>query len=379
MRIAFISLMGGSLWGGSEALWHAAALYALQKGDSIFVSVYDWGTIHPKIKQLEDAGAIVFFRKKYNPSAGYLQKLMRFLFHRMPTSNKDYQAIFNFKPEAVFISQGDSFDLAIHHSPLYHLLLKNKIPFSFVCHSHAQYGFIPPHSIYPGAISIFKNAKNVFFVSNRQWHLTERRLIQKLKNAKFTWNPLGFPIGLAPLQWPAENAMQMAIVGNLDDMKGHDTVFEVLASDVWKSRYWHLNIYGNGQGINYLKDLAIYYNIFENITFQGYVNNIKEAWMNNHLLLIPSSGEGLPTSLIEAMVCGRPAVVTDVGGNVELVEENISGFIAASPTVSAFAEALEKAWKYRTGWQQMGKAAFETVTKIIDTDPHIKIYDLLKD
>jgi glycosyltransferase involved in cell wall biosynthesis len=258
-------------------------------------------------------------------------------------------------------------------------LLKNKIPFSFVCHSHAQYGFIPPHSIYPGAISIFKNAKNVFFVSNRQWHLTERRLIQKLKNAKFTWNPLGFPIGLAPLQWPAENAMQMAIVGNLDDMKGHDTVFEVLASDVWKSRYWHLNIYGNGQGINYLKDLAIYYNIFENITFQGYVNNIKEAWMNNHLLLIPSSGEGLPTSLIEAMVCGRPAVVTDVGGNVELVEENISGFIAASPTVSAFAEALEKAWKYRTGWQQMGKAAFETVTKIIDTDPHIKIYDLLKD
>lgn len=377
MRVAFVSLMSGSQWGGSEALWHTAALYALQKGDHVFVSVYGWGSVHPKIKQLQDAGAIIFFRKRYNPSAGYFEKLKRFFSHRMPTANKDYQAIFNFNPSAVFISQGDSFDLAIHHLPLYHLLINNKISYSFVCHSHMQYGFIPPQSIYPGAVNIFENAKNVFFVSKRQWHLTERRLIKKLPNAKFTWNPLSFPIGAEPLRWPVTRVMQMAIVGNLDDMKGHDTAFEALASQEWKSRDWHLNIYGKGEGFTYLKDLAVYFNITEKITFHGQVADIREAWITNHILLIPSSGEGLPISLVEAMVCGRPAVVTDVGGNAEVIEEGISGFIAASPTVCAFTNALEKAWENKIHWQQMGEVAFKTVTKILDADPHKKIYDLL--
>ena len=370
--------MGGAQWGGSEALWHAVALHALQQGDKILVSVYEWGEVHPKIRQLQKAGATIYFRKRYNHSAGYVEKFSRFFKQIVPASNKDYQAVIDFKPSFVFISQGDSFDLAIHHKPLYHLLIQNKLPYSFICHSHTQYGYIPPKEIYPGAVEVFKNAKNVFFVSNRQWKLTERRIINKIDNGKFTWNPLSFNIPEVTLKWPKENTAQMAIVGNLDDMKGQDTVLEVLSADVWKKRDWHLNIYGKGDGLNYLKDLSAYFGIAKRITFHGHIADIKEAWKHNKLLLTPSAGEGMPISLVEAMIYGRPSVVTDVGGNHEVVTENESGFIAASPTVDSFAEALEKAWINKSEWEQMGIRAFKKMNAMIETEPAIKIYELLK-
>ena len=60
-------------------------------------------------------------------------------------------------------------------------------------------------------------------------------------------------------------------------------------------------------------------------------------------------------------------------------KENISGFIAAAPTVSSFAKALETAWESKSEWKQMGNAAFEQTVEILEADPHIKIYELLKD
>jgi glycosyltransferase involved in cell wall biosynthesis len=48
-----------------------------------------------------------------------------------------------------------------------------------------------------------------------------------------------------------------------------------------------------------------------------------------------SSGEGKPLALTEAMLCGRPAVVTDVGGNAELVSDRVTGFVTQSALAPA--------------------------------------------
>lgn len=53
MKLAIVSLMGGAPWGGSEALWHSLAMFALDQGDEVFVSVYDWGMVQEKITQLQ--------------------------------------------------------------------------------------------------------------------------------------------------------------------------------------------------------------------------------------------------------------------------------------------------------------------------------------
>lgn len=378
MRIAFVSLMGGLPWGGSEALWHAVATHALQQGDEVFVSVYDWGRPHEKIKQLQKQGALIHYRKRFNPAAGSFEKIKRFIKKRKPSIDKDYQSIIDFKPLTVFISQGDSFDLSIHHRPFYELLVKNKIAYSMVCHSHTQYGFIPPKEIYPAAVEILKNALRVFFVSKRQWLLTERRLVAKLSNASLTWNPLNMQLPVEPLQGPLGSSFQMAIVGPLSGTKGQDTAMEVLGTAAWKERDWVLNLYGDGDGKDYLKALAHFYGIDKYIKFHGHVNDIIKIWKTNHIMLIPSAGEGLPISLVEAMACGRPAVVTDVGGNTELIIENETGFVAPSPTTGAFSLALENAWQQKDNLQQLGQNAFDKINMVLEKKPGEKIYELLK-
>ena len=378
MRIVFVSLMGGAPWGGSEALWYSMAMHSLQQGDEVFVSVYDWGRSHEKIKALQEKGAIIHHRKKYNADAGTVEKIKRFVQNRKPALNKDYQFIINFKPDVVFISQGESFDLAIHHRPLYDLLRLHRIPYSFICHSHAQYSFIPPKEIYPGAIEVFENARQVFFVSQRQWRLTERRLAMKIKNGHITWNPLNIQMPVTPLAWPQNETMQMAIVGNISGGKGHDTALEVLSAPQWNQRKWQLNIYGEGEGKKYLQDLAVFYGIEHNIIFHGHAGDIEKVWVTSHLLLVPSAGEGMPISLAEAMACGRPSVVTDVGGNTELIAENDTGFISRSPATEAFAAAMEKAWSEKDNWMQFGVNAFEKINAILDRMPGEKIYKLIK-
>lgn len=378
MRLAIVSLMGGAPWGGSEALWHALAVYALQQKDEVLVSVYHWGSLHPKVAELQKKGAVIHCRKRFNPEAGWAERLSRFIYKGVPSLNWDYQSIIDFKPELVFISQGESFDLAIHHRPLYQLLKQNGIPYTLVCHSHAQYSLIPEKEIFPGAVELFQHARRVYFVSHRQWQLTERRLACKLINGAFTWNPVNLQPADAPVDWPGDEVAHFAIVGNLGGSKGQDTALEVFSRPQWKERAWQLNIYGTGDGLLYLQSLARFYGISDRVHFKGFVDDIRQVWTSNHVLLIPSAGEGLPISLVEAMACGRPAIVTDVGGNTELITEGETGFVAASPTVGALASALERAWKERDYWQALGKNAIKLIQPALDKIPEENIYKFLK-
>jgi glycosyltransferase involved in cell wall biosynthesis len=366
--------MGGLPWGGSEELWHKLANHALLQNVQVLVSVYDWGKLHEKVESLSYKGAIIHTRSHYNPNAGIVERVFRFVKKRRPASDPNYKKIIDFRPDCVFISQGDSFDLAIHHRPLYNLLRRHKIPYSFVCHSHVQYSLIPQKEIYPDAIEVFQHARYVYFVSKRQWQLTERRLATRIPNGFITWNPLNLELPSSPLSWPTSDTRHFAMVANLIGTKGHDTAFEVLAGENWRNKDWILNIYGEGYGKRYLNDLSIFYGIADKVIFHGHTHEIKTIWQMNHILLIPSASEGLPISLVEAMSCGRPAVVTDIGGNIELITENETGFIASSPTSNAFAVALEKAWDARDNWREMGLNAFRKVSNITDTKPEEKIY-----
>jgi glycosyltransferase involved in cell wall biosynthesis len=101
----------------------------------------------------------------------------------------------------------------------------------------------------------------------------------------------------------------------------------------------------------------------------GHVDDPAKIWQVNHGLLIASRNEGLPIVLVEAMQAGRMAVVTDVAGNTELVEDGVTGFVAKAPTVELLDDAMERAWQNRGRWREMGVRAKGKVAQIIPENP----------
>jgi len=77
----------------------------------------------------------------------------------------------------------------------------------------------------------------------------------------------------------------------------------------------------------------------------------------------------MPIALIEAMLCGRTAVATDVGGNMEVLNHLESGFIAEAPTVYSFDKAMKLAWKNKHKWNDMGKIAYESASDLYGKNP----------
>jgi glycosyltransferase involved in cell wall biosynthesis len=101
----------------------------------------------------------------------------------------------------------------------------------------------------------------------------------------------------------------------------------------------------------------------------GFTDDVRSVWLGQQILIMTSSGEGKPLALTEAMLCGRPAIVTDVGGNAELVSDGMTGFVAQSATVASVRDALERSWVERSSWEAMGVRAHDWVTRALDPPP----------
>jgi glycosyltransferase involved in cell wall biosynthesis len=55
------------------------------------------------------------------------------------------------------------------------------------------------------------------------------------------------------------------------------------------------------------------------VDLSGPVTSSRQAYADGHLVALSSISEGMPYTIIEAMMCGRPTVSTDVGGVAEVV------------------------------------------------------------
>jgi glycosyltransferase involved in cell wall biosynthesis len=201
--------------------------------------------------------------------------------------------------------------------------------------------------------------------------LVEKQIGCQLRNAEIVRNPFGVAFNDSPPWTPLGrgNEIRLACVGRIDpSAKGQDLLLEVLAKLIWRNRQWSLTFYGNGKCQQILERMVRSFNLTEHVKFAGHVP-VQEIWKTDHVLVMPSRYEGLPIAVVEAMLCARPVVATDVGGNAEVIEDGVTGFIAESPTTASLARALERCWAERTGLEQMGLAGARRIRQLVPPDP----------
>src|SRR5580698_2767907 len=89
-----------------------------------------------------------------------------------------------------------------------------------------------------------------------------------------------------------------------------------------------------------LKEQADDLNITARVFMVGFQENVKPYLHAADAFVLTSHKEGLPFAVLEAMACGLPCVVTDVGGNAEAVAQNVTGFVVADGSVDQVVEAM---------------------------------------
>lgn len=76
-----------------------------------------------------------------------------------------------------------------------------------------------------------------------------------------------------------------------------------------------------------LSELKLKIKDLPNFIAMGFVKDIKSLYLKCNYVLLFSKNEGLPLSLIEATKFYKPIICNDVGGNVEICENNKNGYI----------------------------------------------------
>ena len=379
MKITFVSTVFDSPWGGSEELWAQAADAALRDGHEVHLFLFRWPEMAPQVRALQAAGAHLHLRPRHWENIGRLllmQLAMRTGDRPVPVRLTAFRELPQVKPDVVCISQGDPYASTRENVGLVRWLERSGVPYVPVIHFADDHEVLRPFDG-PRTARFLTAARSVAFVAEGNRRTVERQLALRLPHAVLLRNPVNLA-DHAPVAWPGAGRVEMATVARLAVYhKGQDVLFEALAGERWRDRDWRLNLYGDGRDARVLRSLSDMYGLADRIVFHGHVTDIRDVWSRNHLLVLPSRAEGIPLALVEAMLCGRPSVATDVGGHREWLEEGETGWLAAAASPRALSDALERSWQARPRWPAMGVRAHEHAAGRVPSQPGRALLELL--
>lgn len=348
--------MEGFPWGGSEELWARAAEELLSKGHRVSINVKFWNNPADGIKKLIQKGASVYFRNIRSVKSRIATRLKGQLDHPHFWSEIDKSNV-----DIVCISCGDTYDIS-GKPALVNRLKSEGVAYIIISQFHEENAPLPLERRLLIA-NFFNKAKKIVFVAQRNLEVAKRNLISEFQQALVIYNPIKVQIRQIP--FPPKKLFSVASVARLEcKVKNQDLLLDCFRDPIWITRNWHLNLYGTGPDKAYLEELIKYWKLDKHVTLHDHVEFVEEIWRTNHLLILPSSGEGSSLALQEAMACGRPAIVSDVGGNTELTEDNVSGFVMKGISRDNLQEALLHAYDRLNELESMGLKAIDRIKEI---------------
>lgn len=151
------------------------------------------------------------------------------------------------------------------------------------------------------------------------------------------------------------------VAGRLEAQKGHTVLIDALA-EVWKRGLdFNLAVAGDGSLRGELETRAQQAGLGNRVRFLGQVDDLGSLLAAADAVVMPSLWEGLPLTLLEAMVRSRPVIATPVGGVPEVIEDGVHGDLVPAGDVAALADALERFHRKTERAIRLGRAGGERV------------------
>lgn len=149
--------------------------------------------------------------------------------------------------------------------------------------------------------------------------------------------------------------------GRLFPVKDYPLLIEVAREVSRKAVDICFRLAGDGPELSRLRSLVAKYRLDDTVTFLGSVTDMEGFYKGLDIYINTSLHEGVPMSVLEAMAYGLPVVAPRVGGLVEIMTDQLEGFLVENRDPTVFAEKCVRLAMNRDEWSEMSLNAHRRV------------------
>lgn len=172
--------------------------------------------------------------------------------------------------------------------------------------------------------------------------------------------------------------LRLCYVGRITDDKGVFLLPQVIKKCVDACYPIELNILGDGEALQKLKNEFDDASLRHLVTFHGAVSNIEvyRHLLHSHVLLLPSYYEGLPGTVIEAQLCGCVPIATMLPGVTDaVIKAEKTGFLVED--IDGFFQAIGRLMYDASLWRELSNSGHRHAIELFSLDVMAQRFDEL--
>ena len=168
----------------------------------------------------------------------------------------------------------------------------------------------------------------------------------------------------------------MIYAGLIVPRKGIDVMLKVTQKLSRKNKNIKLLLVGDGPSKKKYFDLIKQLKIGNNVVFLGWRKDIPSIMKSSNVLILPSTGEGLPGVIMEAMASGLPTIASNIPCIPDLVDNNATGYLCNIADVGCYVKNINKLIENKKLREKLGKNAKKKIS-LLEWDKLLKSYKKL--
>ena len=158
-----------------------------------------------------------------------------------------------------------------------------------------------------------------------------------------------------------DGRQKILFVARLVPNKGPETLLRAVPAVLANHPQAEFLLVGDGPLLNKLQEQTRQNGIGHAVHFLGTRTDVPELMRESGIFVRPSTLEGMPLTVLEAMASALPVIATPVGGTPELVQDGVNGYLMPVGDSNMLAESIIKLLDNTALARKMGKYGREMV------------------
>lgn len=156
--------------------------------------------------------------------------------------------------------------------------------------------------------------------------------------------------------------VQLLFVGRLDSAKGVGRIFHIAVDLQRKQIPFKLNLIGDGPEKDEFIQQVNQLGLSSFINFRGWLskNDLWQYYQKAHFILFPSSSEGWPKVLSEAMAYGVVPLASTVSSIPQMLEKTGAGFAISNDNLEMYVLKIIELSQNQRQWKELSRAGVKS-------------------